>query len=940
VPVAGPINVVVVGDNLKNVVVANASTGQVLSTMTLSLGSMSAPALIWNSKAYFGESTSNATSLLHAYSLAASPVIDTWSPGISVAGSIDASPIIVNSILWVANNKGQLLGFQNPNSSQPTALSPFSVFGVGNSTVTVPYLLNPTDGRTAILVTQRGLFGVDVSTGNAALSWSAFGGVDLSTVAPVRTGSTLFVAAANTIYSVDLGFTKANPYSSLEMPAQVAVLVALGGEKLLVGCTNGQFVLLDTAVEQSLGSFNLSQTASAIAWTRLIGGDLFSFSSAGAVSLTAFTVGANAAITASTAWTSSATAGFAGGPAMMGSIAMGVTVDGKLYSYDVGNNTVLLNGVALLSGTRQTAIVACGEVVQNSAQASVTFLLDGENYFPALRNTLIAVLNKSFNTPASLPSDLSFEGLIKAIGNAGINAYVMMWNSSVAYFLTDGGTNWTKFQIATTLGSSYFSMLFNPNGAFRGDHRLNSQTVLALNSTPNVSTYLENYQSNQSSWFDLPVELGSNHQKIIIASVAGVKIALVSGFNTITPSYYDSTAHTMLDSSGNYDGQSWHDTGLILTGPAVDLIEAEFDRRWSKTNAKPSPSGTTYVKFANWMIARGSILGPATSPPPYTNPLPSTPAVSTQVMLTSNETFNFNAPLPNLAALLSNVRQILDQLIANIAAATSYIYFENFTFTSSEIVMALARKLQSSPPSGFQIIILVPHPTVDEFNNGFSMELGQLILTRLSYAALKLSSTDWDYYILNTGDQIQSTDTTEILFDVRGIERTLLTFTKGGSTRTVSISDVVAIHSNGNAPQVVMCSPARYFTSPQSDTGKALQGYKTNFRGIYIHSKLALFDDKIAVVGSANYSQRSMRVDGELSVFVNDAPTALAIRQQLFTHWGMSTPASWVSNMTSFVSTTTSSVGVLPLLYSAMPNSPASYTWSFLTTFVDPSQLL
>jgi phosphatidylserine/phosphatidylglycerophosphate/cardiolipin synthase-like enzyme len=928
---------VAIADNRGNLVFANAATGAVLGSLTLARGILSAPGLCLNGILYAGESTTQSTTLLHAWDASVSPIVDRWGSGMSVSGSVDAAPVNVDGVLWFATGSGTLVGIDNPQSSAPQLKAPVNVCIPAGAAGKVSALLAAGGGRTLVLVTAAGVYAADVSSGVAVPLWGLLGGQDLTGVAPVTIGDALFTASGNTLHTISgIGGSVAPP-EDIELTADIAVLARMGSTYVLAGCTNGDFFLFSVSTKQTLGRFTMPASAGIAAWTRMVGSNIVSFTANGSMTLNSLTVGTNGVLKLTQSWSSSNSA-FVAPPLEVGGVVAGVTTAGTLYTYDAEHQSVIVNGAAVLSAGATSAALTAMENVQSGATASVQLLLDGEEYFPALRNVLIAVLQGSFEAPSSLPTDLSFEGLIKAIGAAGKSAYVMMWNSSVLYTLTDNG-NWTTTQIATTLGAAYFQALFNSNGAFRGDHRLNSQTAISLNGAPNVSVYLENYQSAPTGWFSPPFELGSNHQKIVIASVAGTRVALVSGFNTITPSYYDEKTHTLLNDSGTYDGESWHDAGIILTGSAVDAIESEFDRRWSKANAAPAPAGDTYVKFANWMIARNSILGPAVAPPPYSNPLPTSAAVPTQVAITSNETLSASSRV-NPSALLTDVHQVLDNLVANIRQAASYIYFENFTFTSSEIVSALADKLKSGPASSFRIIVLVPHPTVSEFANQFTMELGQLKLTRLAYAALKLSSNDWDFYAVVDGDIVSNTDTTVVNFDDRGIENTTVTFTKGSSTRTVPISDVVSIHTSAAQPQVCFGSPARYFSTPPSDSGKALQGYAANFRGVYIHAKVALFDDAVALIGSANFNRRSMRADGELSVFVNDVSTVTAIRQKLFGHWNMTTPSAWYSDMNAFAAATADALGVLPLEYSSLPNQPVSFTWRFITTFVDPSQLL
>jgi phosphatidylserine/phosphatidylglycerophosphate/cardiolipin synthase-like enzyme len=58
-----------------------------------------------------------------------------------------------------------------------------------------------------------------------------------------------------------------------------------------------------------------------------------------------------------------------------------------------------------------------------------------------------------------------------------------------------------------------------------------------------------------------------------------------------------------------------------------------------------------------------------------------------------------------------------------------------------------------------------------------------------------------------------------------------------------------------------------------------------NWQSIYIHSKLALFDDQWLALGTANFTYRSMNYDGEITVFINNPTIATNARTALFNHW-------------------------------------------------------
>jgi phospholipase D1/2 len=54
---------------------------------------------------------------------------------------------------------------------------------------------------------------------------------------------------------------------------------------------------------------------------------------------------------------------------------------------------------------------------------------------------------------------------------------------------------------------------------------------------------------------------------------------------------------------------------------------------------------------------------------------------------------------------------------------------------------------------------------------------------------------------------------------------------------------------------------------------------------IYIHAKVAVADDRRAMVGSANLNGRSMRWDTEASIVYEDAASVAMLRRRLFEHW-------------------------------------------------------
>jgi phosphatidylserine/phosphatidylglycerophosphate/cardiolipin synthase-like enzyme len=420
----------------------------------------------------------------------------------------------------------------------------------------------------------------------------------------------------------------------------------------------------------------------------------------------------------------------------------------------------------------------------------------------------------------------------------------------------------------------------------------------------------------------------------------------VSGFNIMTPGYYDTGAHLLGPSVGYYSGHSWHDTGLLLQGDAVALVEAEFDRRWSKQGQPPAPSSDTYVKAASWMIGDESCLdatgvcgaSPSLPPTPYQDRRLTSAPVPVQVAITSNERLVVSDIPPGYHAVLTGVHQIRDQLVSAITAATSYVYLENYAFHDVAIIQALAGRVAATAP-GFVVIAALTCPTVSEAAQLWSVTLGEHELNRYSCAALTLSSRDWTLAAIDSGRTFTPADGATVLFDRRGIEYTTVAF-GGAAPATVNIRAIKSLGLTTGTRSVLFCSPARYFAVTLPDTGNQLPNQRAGFRRVYVHSKLALVDDKVAMIGSANLARRSMLQDGELSAFVADQPTVTAISQRLFGHWNMTTPAAWQASMTAFAATTAASLGILPLPLESLPRYAPTWAWWVMTSMFDPSQFL
>ena len=61
---------------------------------------------------------------------------------------------------------------------------------------------------------------------------------------------------------------------------------------------------------------------------------------------------------------------------------------------------------------------------------------------------------------------------------------------------------------------------------------------------------------------------------------------------------------------------------------------------------------------------------------------------------------------------------------------------------------------------------------------------------------------------------------------------------------------------------------------------------------MYVHSKVAIFDDNYAAIGSFNFGPRSVDSDGELTAFIH-GPFVHPFAADLWGEYGMGAPGSW-----------------------------------------------
>ncbi len=575
----------------------------------------------------------------------------------------------------------------------------------------------------------------------------------------------------------------------------------------------------------------------------------------------------------------------------------------------------IVTEVALASQVEQssykiaTGIGLPGPYFGGSASGSVTLLMEGAGFFPALRDLFAAVAAGSYAPSAvSIPSRPTLLSMTKLAGTAGKSVSVLLWDPLDAQYISDNN------YYVSALIRQYLTQPFT----------INADTRTNLKTSPNVDARLESYRMyGAKRW------LSSQHQKIAIVKVGGVKAALVGGLNLLGD-YWDTPTHPMYPTL-----HSWHDAAALIQGPAVDLIEAEFDRRWRQNSGSP-PSSADYAKLAYWMadanvcLDNPSVCAGSAPPTAYVNRVTGGSQYPVDVMVTNSE-------------FAQRVTQIRDKLIAQIQACAGWAYFENYTFHDIQLIRALISRLQST--ASLNLVLMLPHPT-----NGGVVGDGEAFLIRASLCALMLCAGEWTQLTYKTASgsvtvtRAQCSGTPAVtLPEGYPIEVGRFTYVLAadGSSHTVALTDITDLVQT-SAARVIAASAARYIVGLPPDPPNQLVGLPANFRGVYIHSKAAVFDSSYALVGSANFAARSMAADGECSVGVSDPTTVAQIKSTLINHWGVN-PATqnWKAAIAAFVATTTNGLGAVPLSISALAAAnPMNTEMGFLYSIIDPSFLL
>lgn len=375
---------------------------------------------------------------------------------------------------------------------------------------------------------------------------------------------------------------------------------------------------------------------------------------------------------------------------------------------------------------------------------------------------------------------------------------------------------------------------------------------------PNVSVFLETYDG----WWG-----ASNHQKFTLTALGGQLAVLLGGVN-LADVYYADPGH---------EDSLWHDTAVWFQGPGTVDVEQEWLRRWNKgytqvpvLNAQVPLAGDALKALVNQFIGTSGA-------PRGAQPVEATNPVDLTVATTNSESW------------LQREVDIQAELVTQIAKAKSYIYLENFALFDPVLVQALCDRMHLPPNAREgarataelpELIVMIPYP-----DKGPTAYLNYIAYLKVALSTARsirtpsgvIRAADCKLWTLaDRANEWSSMRSVSATFTNRWMQDDALLVhrIREPHPTLVPLDSILEI----DTPQAFYC--ASHPTAAGSD--------------IYVHSKLALFDDAVAAIGSANYNFRSMTYDGEITAFLSGNPGVVTrVRRDLFHAYNMGEPRDW-----------------------------------------------
>jgi phosphatidylserine/phosphatidylglycerophosphate/cardiolipin synthase-like enzyme len=352
-----------------------------------------------------------------------------------------------------------------------------------------------------------------------------------------------------------------------------------------------------------------------------------------------------------------------------------------------------------------------------------------------------------------------------------------------------------------------------------------------------------------------PSPIGAFHQKLLIAFNGSTVRAIVGGIN-LQGAQAGAAPHP--GSSGGWTDV--HDVAAEIVGPATWAIEKDFDRRWADG----------YDPLFSWATVAGGDRIPIAGP---TRP---TPGGNDEVAIATTDPQRLSYdPGPS----------VRDELIARVNAARSFIYLENYSIHEESLIRAIGRRIAAEKLAGrdLPVIILVRMPS-DEIAKW---------LHEITYLHLGFVACDSFTYL----DEQGQTHTIERA--QQGRRRWEVGPYQGSLILGNFYQDTKVFWDDGEAKlaSIISFTPDRPLYTlvylPPEPIQRPTMMSNPVFRQVqpvWVHSKVSIFDDAYAGIGSANFNPRSLYLDGEMTAFIH-GPAAPALRQALWHEYFSTLPA-------------------------------------------------
>ncbi|HSP78188.1 MAG TPA: phospholipase D-like domain-containing protein, partial [Myxococcaceae bacterium] len=372
--------------------------------------------------------------------------------------------------------------------------------------------------------------------------------------------------------------------------------------------------------------------------------------------------------------------------------------------------------------------------------------------------------------------------------------------------------------------------------------------------------YLEQYEGEYVG--------AANHQKIAIVSIAGQRTALVGGLN-LSNHYFAPHDH----GAGGVP-QTWHDTAVRLRGPVTDDVEAEWMRRWKRTQDVAEKWIWNAFGGGGEVVARNYAYWSSTT------------VKQQAVSIHENRTRqNRHADDRGVSIALTRsagttrYRHIRDKVLERIQAANDYIYFENYHFADPDLLQAIYRRHEARRTAGHDLHVAIVVPIQGGAMGYMTRRSGLHMVLRF----VKASGAPYCRYVEYQDD----TNTLQVIDRSTCASWEVVdTYDTNSSTPLVSNrwleQDCLRFRLNLGGPLTTV--PLHKITRVDGDL-HFYSCFATDLTNIYVHSKVALFDDQWLVCGTSNWSYRSMQYDGEIAAIVDSQPVAQGALAALLNHY-------------------------------------------------------